>query len=184
MDRATAQYIAGPTLSFGAIVRARCSLRDFHATLISEVLIREVLDEAQRAPSNCNTLPWNTHIVSGAKRDELSRALHEPNAVDHLSPDFSWDEKLFAGRLGERRREHGKLYYENLGVMRDDASARRRAGAVNFSFFNAEGGFCAGDSQRLDVPPAIIGADGAGNKAIVVDAPKLLPLLRRCTAAF
>jgi nitroreductase len=84
-----------------------------------------------------NQQPWTTHIVSGSKRDELSRALHEANNAGHLTPDFSWDEMKFAGRLGERRREHGKLYYKNLGVMRDDVEARRLAGAINFSFFNA-----------------------------------------------
>jgi len=127
----------GSTLSFGETVWARRSFRDFHSTPVPDALIRQVLEDAQRAPSNCNTQPWHTHIVSGATRDELSRRLHEANADDRLSPDFSWNEEAFSGRHGERRREHGKLYYENLGVMREDKEARRLAGAVNFSFFNA-----------------------------------------------
>jgi nitroreductase len=47
------------------------------------------------------------------------------------------DERAFPGRYDERRREQGEYYYKSLGVRRDDQEARRRAGAKNFSFFNA-----------------------------------------------
>jgi nitroreductase len=124
-------------LSFVETVRARRSCRSFHTCRVSDALIREVLDDAQHSPSNCNTQPWNTHIVSGSKRDALSRALHAASEAQQLSPDFSWDEAAFGGRYGERRREHGKLYYESLGVRRDEPEARRVAAAANFSFFDA-----------------------------------------------
>ncbi len=125
------------TFSFADTVRARRSFRDFLSTPLPEEMIRKVLEEAQLAPSNCNTQPWNTHIVSGAARDRLSRALHEANDAGRLSPDFSWDERGFSGRYDERRREQGKYYHESLGVTRDDQEARRQAGGKNFSFFNA-----------------------------------------------
>jgi nitroreductase len=127
----------GSMLSFAETVRARRSYRDFLSTPVPHELIQRVLEDAQFAPSNCNTQPWNTHIVSGAARERLSRALHEANDAGRLSPDFSWDEVAFLGRYDERRREQGKFYYESLGVTRDDQEARRRAGAKNFSFFNA-----------------------------------------------
>src|SRR4051794_22331594 len=125
------------TLSFAETVRVRRSYRDFLATPVPDELIREVLADAQLAPSNCNTQPWNMHIVSGAKRMELSLALHEANDAGRLTPDFSWDEKAYEGCYGERRREQGAIYYRNLGVAREDREARARAAAVNFSFFNA-----------------------------------------------
>lgn len=127
----------GSTLSFDEAAKARRSIRSFHSMPVSDVLIGKVLEDAQRAPTNCNTQPWHTHIVSGKTRDEMSVRLHEANAAGRLSPDFSWDEQAFTDRYGERRREHGKLYYENLGVMREDQEARRVAGALNFSVFNA-----------------------------------------------
>lgn len=96
-----------------------------------------MLEDAQRAPSNCNTQPWIVHIVSGNAIEALSRALHAASEDGQLSPDFSWDETAFPGPYGDRRRAQGKLYYENLGVTRDDAEERRRASAANFSFFNA-----------------------------------------------
>lgn len=39
--------------------------------------------------------------------------------------------------LRRRRREHGKLYYENLGVAREDHHRRNEAASINFSFFHA-----------------------------------------------
>jgi len=128
---------ARPTFPFAETVRARRSCRDFLSTPVPHELIQRVLEDAQLSPSNCNTQPWNTHIVSGAARGRLSRALHEVSEAGRLSPDFSWDESAFAGRYEERRREQGKYYYESLGVTRDDQEARCRAGAKNFSFFNA-----------------------------------------------
>jgi nitroreductase len=125
------------TLSFAQTVRARRSIRAFQSAPLPDAVIRQVLADAQCAPSNCNTQPWNVHIVSGEARDALSQALHAANEAGRLSPDFSWDENAFPGAYGDRRRAQGKLYYENLGVTRDDPDARRRAGAANFSFFNA-----------------------------------------------
>lgn len=124
-------------LSFGDTVQARHSIRAFLPDPLPAATINRALNDAQRAPSNCNTQPWVVHIVSGAKRDALSLALHAASEAGRLSPDFSWDEAAFPGCYGERRREQGKLYYENLGVVRDDVEARRRASARNFSFFNA-----------------------------------------------
>jgi nitroreductase len=124
-------------LSFNETVRGRRSIRAFRPEPVPAAIIHQVLDDAQHSPSNCNTQPWNTHIVSGPKRDALSRALHAASEAGNLSPDFSWDEAAFFGRYGERRREHGKFYYENIGVTRDDVAARRIAGAANFSFFDA-----------------------------------------------
>ncbi|TCU54688.1 nitroreductase [Novosphingobium sp. PhB57] len=124
-------------LPFDETVRVRRSYRDFLAEPLPNAVIREVLLDAQHAPSNCNTQPWNMHIVSGAKRDDLSKALHEANVAGRLTPDFSWDEGGFEGRYDERRREQGAIYYRNLGVARDDRESRAKASGVNFSFFNA-----------------------------------------------
>ncbi|MEN5364446.1 nitroreductase [Brevundimonas intermedia] len=126
-----------PTLSFADTVRARRSFRAFHSTPVADDLIAEALQDAQYAPSNCNTQPWQVHVVSGATRDALSLALHAANREGRPSPDFSWDEGAFTGRYLERHREHGKLYYENLGVAREDRQRRNEAAAVNFSFFHA-----------------------------------------------
>ncbi|SEB60638.1 Nitroreductase [Pseudomonas marginalis] len=124
-------------LSFSETVRARRSYRGFLPTPIPNATIRCVLEEAQRAPSNCNTQPWNVHIVSGAKLSELSRALHEKNAEGAYTPDFSFDMNEYYGVYRDRKDLQGKAYYEAMDVSRDDQEGRHRAAAYNYSFFNA-----------------------------------------------
>ena len=53
------------TLSFREATRMRRSIRGFLDKPLPESVIREVLEDAQHAPSNCNTQPWNTHVVQG-----------------------------------------------------------------------------------------------------------------------
>lgn len=125
------------TLSFADAVRARRSIRAFLPAPVPSGVMEAVLEDARHAPSNCNTQPWNVHIVSGEARDRLSRVLHEAYDAQNLTPDFSWSDAGFSGRYEERRRAQGKVYYTSLGVVRDNSEARHLATAQNFSFFNA-----------------------------------------------
>ncbi|ELR18980.1 oxidoreductase [Acanthamoeba castellanii str. Neff] len=128
---------ADDTLTFKQTVRSRRSYRGFLSTPVPDEIIQEVLKDAQCAPSNCNTQPWNVHIVSGAKLADLSRAIHEKNDAGQFSPDFAFDMAAFYGPYGERQHAHGKAYYGALNVKRDDKEGRRQAAALNYSFFNA-----------------------------------------------
>lgn len=132
--------VAGNTaipLSFIDVVRMRHSCRGFLPQPVPDAVIEEVLKDAQCAPSNCNTQPWATHIVSGAKVGELSQALLKAAGEDRYSPDFSFDQGAFSGRCAERIAEQGKAYYGALCVARDDEQSRNAAVALNYSFFNA-----------------------------------------------
>jgi nitroreductase len=125
------------TLSFKSTVRARKSVRKFLSRPVPDEIIAEVLEDAQLAPSNSNTQPWNVHIISGEKLRVLSGKLFQELAAGKLSPDFSFDTKLFYGRYKERSDEQGRSYHESIGIARADDAARRAAGALNYSFFNA-----------------------------------------------
>jgi nitroreductase len=76
------------TLSFEETVRARRSFRSFLPTPVPNAQILQVLEDAQYSPSNCNTQPWNTHIVSGEKIKELGRLLTEQNEAETLHAGF------------------------------------------------------------------------------------------------
>ena len=123
--------------AFETIVRARHSCRAFLEKPVPDALLRKVLEDAQCAPSNCNTQPWLTHIVSGDKRLELSRAILEKNAAGAYTPDFSFDMDSFHGCYGARKDAQGKAYYEALQIARDDAETRQNILARNYSFFDA-----------------------------------------------
>jgi nitroreductase len=124
-------------LSFKEVVRLRKSCRGFLPTPVPADIITSVLDDARQAPSNCNTQPWVTHLVSGDKLRELSDAILAAIAAGEYSPDFSFDNAEFYGRFGERQRAQGKAYYDTLGVARDDKEGRTAAGNLNYTFFGA-----------------------------------------------
>jgi nitroreductase len=123
--------------SFHDLVRSRRSCRQFLAEPLTAVQIDAVLQDAQRAPSNCNTQPWQVHIVSGATRASLTKVLMAHAESARFSPDFSWDESAFPDPLDVRRRAQGKAYYEALGIARDDKTGRHEAMLRNLSFFGA-----------------------------------------------
>ncbi|PYG46025.1 nitroreductase [Pantoea sp. AG1095] len=125
------------TLSFRETIRTRRSVRGFLDNPVPLSIIREVLEDAQYAPSNCNTQPWNTHIVRGEKLRQLSRILHVKNDAGEFTPGFTFDQNDYYGEYRKRNDALGKAYYEAMNVMREDKEGRHRVGAMNYSFFNA-----------------------------------------------
>lgn len=124
--------------SFTDIVRSRRSVRGFLPDPVPAADVRAVLEDAQRAPSNCNTQPWQVHVVSGAHRDALSAELLEADRDGRFSSDFSFDYADFGdGVYIQRAQEQGAAYYRSLGVERSDTRARRDAALRNLEFFGA-----------------------------------------------
>ncbi|EEA01188.1 nitroreductase [Burkholderia sp. H160] len=123
-------------LSFEETVRNRRSFRGFLPDPVPDDTIREVLEDAQRAPSNCNTQPWSTHIASGDKLKELSAVLHKNYDAGVFTPDFTFDMNEYYGCYAERQRAQAAAYYAALNASRDDRAARDKAVGYNFSFFN------------------------------------------------
>ena len=122
---------------FESLVRERHSTRSFLSTPLTTEQIQAVLTDAQHAPSNCNTQPWSVHIVSGAKRDALSKALIEAEQEGAVAPDFSFDKAVYTGALAARLKASGKAHYDLLQIPREDQNARRAEGMRNFEFFGA-----------------------------------------------
>jgi nitroreductase len=132
-----AHNLASASLSFSETVRARRTVRQFLTTPLSDSTLRAVLEEAQYAPSNCNTQIWDVHVVSGDALKNLSEKMLAAHEAGQTSTDFSFDIDAFKGRYRERNNELGKHYYESLGVKREDKEGRAKAVAKNYEFFNA-----------------------------------------------
>lgn len=122
---------------FQDVVRARHSVRAFLPTVVPDALIREVLVDAQHAPSNCNAQPWVIHVVSGARRDAISKAILAADDAGQVTPDFPFATSNFCDAYRERTAAQGKAYYEAIGVAREDFDERRTASQLNLSFFGA-----------------------------------------------
>jgi nitroreductase len=125
------------TSSFQTLVRTRRACRQFLPQPLDDDTLRELFADASWAPSNCNTQPWEVHVVSGDARDRLVVALVEAAEKDDLSLDFSFDPRAYTGVLGERRQAQGAAYHESLGVTREDYERRRAIAGQNLQLFGA-----------------------------------------------
>lgn len=123
--------------TFDDVVRSRHSVRSFRPDPVPEAVLLSVLEDAQRSPSNCNTQPWQVHIVSGTKRDALSRVLLAADQAGYMTPDFSFSNADFHGAYAERSKAQGAAYYQALGIAREDRDERRTASLRNLAFFDA-----------------------------------------------
>jgi nitroreductase len=123
--------------AFRNLLEARRSIRSFLPDPVPHDIIASVLQDAQCAPSNCNTQPWHVHVVSGRSRDTLSQALLDAEAAGNLSLDFSFSPADVDGVYGERLRQQGAAYYQALGISREALEERRVAALRNLEFFGA-----------------------------------------------
>lgn len=124
-------------LSFDDTVRLRRSPRAFLSTPLTDAQIHEVLQDAQYAPSNCNTQPWHVHIASGETKRALTEAMLRNDELGQLTPDFSFDYADFYGDYFDRSQQQAKQYYDVLGIAREDKAQRHQALLRNYAFFDA-----------------------------------------------
>ncbi len=121
---------------FAQLLTSRRSVRAFLPDPVDPELMRKLFTLATSAPSNCNSQPWLTHVVSGACRDAMSEALmHTVGEGEHVL-DFPYDGK-YSGVYRERQLEVGLMLYKALGVTREDKAGKRQAFLRNLEFFDA-----------------------------------------------
>ncbi len=101
---------------FEKVVRERRATRQFLSTPLTAAQIQAVLNDAQFAPSNCNTQPWHVHVVSGSTKDKLSKALLQEEHDGVSTPDFSFDTGAFDGIYAERHHAMSKCRNDAAGI--------------------------------------------------------------------
>lgn len=121
---------------FDRIARSRRSIRGFLPDPVDSETLRQVFEVAASAPSNCNTQPWQSHVVSGAVRDRLSATFMQTIARGRHSLDFPYEAK-YTGEYRKRQIDVAVLLYRALGIARDDHEGRQRAFLRNLEFFGA-----------------------------------------------
>lgn len=127
------------TVNVTEAVRARKSVRAFLSTPVPQDTIRQILQDAARAPSGGNVQPWKTYVLAGPARDELVRRVTDKWAAGIHTEGAEYD--VFPEPLGEpymtRRRTVGYRLYDLVGIERRDREARLRQSFRNFEFFDA-----------------------------------------------
>ncbi|MCX8492848.1 MAG: nitroreductase [Chthoniobacterales bacterium] len=123
------------------VIRGRRSARGFLPTPVSKETILEILDVAARAPSGTNTQPWQVIVVSGGKKESLTKELIETaldpiNAAEHTQEYSYYPEKWVAPYI-DRRRKVGYDLYGLLGIAKGERERMDQQFARNYSFFDA-----------------------------------------------
>jgi nitroreductase len=121
---------------FDEIVRQRRSLRAFLPEPVPAATLEQIFDVAQRAPSNCNTQPWVTHVASGASIKTLREEMPRRFMAGEMSLDFPYD-GVYQGVYKERQYGSAQALYDSVGIERKDKASRQEQFMRNFSFFDA-----------------------------------------------
>lgn len=121
---------------FDELARSRRSIRGFLADPVAAKVLAQIFSTAASAPSNCNTQPWFSHVVSGEARDRLSAKFMQTIAQGKYSLDFPYDAR-YEGIFRKRQLDVAILLYQALGVTREDKEGKRRAFLRNLEFFDA-----------------------------------------------
>ena len=121
---------------FDRIARSRRSIRGFLPQPVDQETLEKIFRSAAFAPSNCNTQPWQCHVVSGEMRDRLSGIFMQTIARGKHSLDYPYEAK-YEGEYRKRQIDVAVLLYEALGIARDDKAGRERAFLRNLEFFDA-----------------------------------------------
>lgn len=122
--------------AFAQVVEGRRSLRAFKPEAVSEELLTQVFQVAQRAPSNCNTQPWLVHVASGASIEQLRSEMSDRFMAGEMSMDFPYDGS-YDGVYKERQHGSAQALYDSVGIERADKAARHVQFMRNFTFFDA-----------------------------------------------
>lgn len=127
-----------PAAHFSEIAQSRHSVRKFKSEPLAPQDIRGVLEDAQTAPSNCNTQPWAVHVVSGSVRDRLAKELIKAEEEGRYSSDFTFSYADFGeGAYLERAHHHAATMYGSMGIERSDKAGRRDVILDNLDFYGA-----------------------------------------------
>ncbi len=121
---------------YAALVDARKSARGFKPDPVPQALLDQVFEVALRAPSNCNTQPWQTHVASGDKLESLRKRCPEAFMNGEFTMDFPYDGK-YDGVYKERQYASAEALYSAMGIAREEKDKRNVAFMRNFTFFDA-----------------------------------------------
>lgn len=138
---------------FSNFIKNRRSTRDFLSKEIDENVLKDILDDANWAPSWCNTSPYYIVIAKGEQKDRIKQkllskydaAINAQTIFGKLwlylsgdAPDGDYNTQLtYSSELNVHRKECGYGLYNLLGITKDDKKGRNDQVRRNFEFFGA-----------------------------------------------
>lgn len=122
--------------AFADLLDARRSVRAFKSNPASKDILRSVFEFARRAPSNCNTQPWQVVVSSGESIERLRKSFPESIAQGKFDMDFDYTGQ-YEGVYKERQHDAAAQLYSAQGIAREDKARRNEVFMENFQFFGA-----------------------------------------------
>ncbi len=137
------------------LLKKRISTRAFLDTIVSDQTLKKIFSDAQLSPSNCNVQPWQIHVVSGAKKEELKNKLIEAvMSGNPPNPDFNWGIR-YSGIHRDRQYGSANALYSSMGIQRSDKQSRLTALIRNWTFFDAPHALFFTMEKYLDIMGAV-----------------------------
>jgi nitroreductase len=102
-------------------------------------VLERVLAAAARSPSSANMQPWHVYVVTGSVLAELKRRAGERIAAGDPGDEreFTMYPDALKPPYRDRRSSTAEQRYRELGIAREDRSARNMAVAANWDCFGA-----------------------------------------------
>ena len=121
-------------------IKNRMSIRKFRPDRVPSGLLKEVIDAAKWSPSYKNSQPWEVVVVSGEKKEALSKYLIElleknTQPCPDIPEPESWPAEIGA-RISALMKKRGEL----LGVDLNSPAVRTKSKIANFRFYGAPHG--------------------------------------------
>ena len=119
------------------VIRQRQSVRGFQPQPVAPALLQQVFELAQRAPSNCNTQPWQVVVLSGERLERLKAAWQAAaQNPAQFCPDFPYSGR-YEGVHKARQHDAAAQLYQAMDIDRADAAGRMASVLRNFVCFDA-----------------------------------------------
>lgn len=131
-------------------VKRRMSVRAFRPDPVPADVVRELLENAARAPSGGNVQPWHVHALAGEPLAELV-ALARDNGADPETAYEVYPESLWEP-YRTRRFQIGEALYASIDIPREDKPARLRQLARNGELFGAPVGIFVFIDRKMGPP--------------------------------
>jgi len=129
------------TAAVDAALRSRRSVRAFLPTPVPREVVQAILDVAARAPSGTNTQPWKVHVLTGAAKASLSKAIRtaydDPEERARHTEEYAYYPTEWRSPYIDRRRKVGWDLYTLLGIGRSDKLRMHEQHGRNYDFFGA-----------------------------------------------
>jgi nitroreductase len=121
---------------FTDLVTERRSVRAFLPEAVAQSELESIFGLAQRAPSNCNTQPWQVAVASGQSIESLRSKILPAFSAGEWTMDFPYDGK-YQGAYKDRQYKAAADLYDALGITRENKVARNEQFMKNYEFFGA-----------------------------------------------